>query len=213
MELIGNFSEIQVRVLGCLIEKQATTPEQYPLTVNSLKNACNQKSSRDPVVNYEEGQVGHALRELEALELVSQAWSTRAAKYEQHCQKVLGLRQKDIAVLCILMLRGPQTAGEIRTRSQRLYEFDDIDDVEYVLKRLIEHEPAIVMQLPKQPGQSIQRYAHLLCGEPDLKQFALSGPVSSGSSSELEERVSHLESEIQTLNEKLDRLVEQLGSD
>lgn len=196
-------TDIQVRVLACLMEKKTTTPDQYPLTLNAIKNACNQKTSRVPVVSYYEGEIGHTLRELEDMGLVSEAWSTRAAKYEHHFGKVLEVMQKDKAVLCTLMLRGPQTAGEIRNHCQRLYSFDDIDDVDYVLGRLAEREPAMIMQLPRQAGHKEQRFAHLLAGEPDLSKLP-PPPVSARSG--LEERVSRLESEVEALKRQLSDL-------
>ena len=193
-----------MRVLGCLVEKKATTPDQYPLTLNAIKNACNQKTSRVPVVSYYEGEIGHTLRELGDLGLVGEAWSTRAAKYEHHFEKVLEVMQKDKAVLCTLMLRGPQTSGEIRNHSLRLYAFDDIDDVDYVLQRLAEREPSMVMELAKQAGQKEQRFVHLLAGEPDLSK--LPAPAVS-SRSGLEERVSRLESEVEALKQQLSDLL------
>ena len=204
MALETELTEIQLRVLGCLVEKKATTPDQYPLTINAIKNACNQKTNRLPVVSYYEGEIGHTLRELEDLGLVSEAWSTRAAKYEHHFEKVLEVMQKDKAVLCTLMLRGPQTAGEIRNHCQRLYAFDDIDDVDYVLGRLDERDPAMVMQLPKQAGQKEQRFVHLLGGEPDLSNLP-APPVSARAG--LEERVSRLESELEALKQQLSDLL------
>jgi uncharacterized protein YceH (UPF0502 family) len=204
MALETELTEIQARVLACLVEKKATTPDQYPLTLNAIKNACNQKSSRFPVTSYYEGEIGHSLRELEELGLVSEAWSTRVAKYEQHFGKVLEVLQKDQAVLCTLMLRGPQTAAEIRNHSQRLYAFDDIDDVDYMLQRLAEHEPAMVMQLPRQAGQKEQRFVHLLCGEPDLSNLP-APPVSARTG--LEERVSLLEAEVEALKQQLSALL------
>ena len=203
MALETELTEIQARVLACLVEKKATTPDQYPLTLNAIKNACNQKSSRFPVTSYYEGEIGHSLRELEELGLVSEAWSTRVAKYEQHFGKVLEVLQKDQAVLCTLMLRGPQTAAEIRNHSQRLYAFDDIDDVDYMLQRLAEREPAMVMQLPRQAGQKEQRFVHLLCGEPDLSNLP-APPVSARAG--LEERVSLLEAEVEALKQQLSAL-------
>ena len=113
-------SAIQVRVLGCLIEKKETTPDQYPLTLNALKNACNQKTARNPVTSYTDGEVGHTLRELETLGLVREAWGARVAKYEHLAAKGLNLHGKGLAVLCPLMLRGPQTLGELRINSHRL---------------------------------------------------------------------------------------------
>jgi uncharacterized protein YceH (UPF0502 family) len=196
---------MQVRVLGCLVEKQQTTPEQYPLTVNSLRNACNQKSSREPVTAYTEGEVGHTLRELEALKLVKEAWSTRAAKYEQRLSNALGLTGKSMALLCSLMLRGPQTLGELKTHSHRLHEFDDLDDVQYVLDKLAAAEPPLAVLLERQPGQKEARYAHLLCGQPQISagnSRASSRPAVSG----LEQRVVELEAQVAELTARLDEL-------
>jgi uncharacterized protein YceH (UPF0502 family) len=152
---------IQIRVLGCLIEKKQTTPEQYPLTLNGLRTACNQKTARQPVTAYTEGEVGHTVRELEASGLVREAWGARVAKYEHQAGKVLGLQSKGLALLCPLMLRGPQTPGELKTNAHRLFEFDDLDDVQYTLQRLAEHEPPLVMALPRQPGQKAERVTEL----------------------------------------------------
>ena len=121
---------IQVRVLGCLMEKKETTPDQYPLTLNALRNACNQKSSRFPVTNYTEGEVGHTIRELEGMDLAAEAWGSRVARYEHKVNQALGLHSKGIALLTTLMLRCSQTLGEWRTHSHRMYEFDDLDDVQ-----------------------------------------------------------------------------------
>jgi len=201
MTLETQLTDIQVRILGCLIEKQHTTPDQYPLTLNALKNACNQKTSRVPVVNYYEGEIGAALNELESLNLVVKAWSSRAPKYEHRLPRELDIQSSAIAVLCALMLRGPQTTGELRNHTQRLHQFDDIDDVEYVLGRLQNREPSLVLQLPKQPGQKEQRFVHLLAGEPDIE--ALTTAVVMSSQSPLEQRVTELEQTVKQLQEKL----------
>lgn len=196
---------MQVRVLGCLVEKQQTTPDQYPLTVNSLRNACNQKSSREPVTAYTEGEVGHTLRELEALHLVKEAWGTRAPKYEQRLSNALGLTSKSMAILCTLMLRGPQTPGELKTHSHRLHEFTDLDDIQYVLDKLAGAEPPLTTLLPRQPGQKEARYAHLLCGQPQLPavtQRTAARPVVSG----LEQRVAELEAQVAELSARLELL-------
>ncbi|MDX1569287.1 MAG: YceH family protein [Xanthomonadales bacterium] len=192
-------SEIQVRVLGCLVEKEATTPDQYPLTINALRSACNQKTARDPVMSCEEGEVGHAVRQLEEMGLTHQAWSARAARWEHRMGKGFGFRPKDLAVMATLMLRGPQTAAEIRSHCGRLFEFEDVDDVEYVLGRLMERDPPLVVQLPRLPGQKGVRYMHLLCGEPDLEALAAAAPAPAATRSALEERVSRLESEVAEL--------------
>lgn len=195
-------TDAEVRVLGCLLEKRATTPDQYPLTLNALRTACNQKTNRHPVVSYHEGEVGHAARELEAKGLLRVAWAARSQKYEHQIENVLGIRQKDVAVLCPLMLRGPQTAGEIRTRCARLYSFDDIDDVEYVLNRLAERDPALVVKLPRLAGHKEQRYAHLLAGEPDVSDLPPpSAPTNRAS--ELEQRIAALEAEVADLRQRL----------
>jgi len=163
---------IQARVLGCLMEKKETTPDQYPLSLNALRNACNQRSSRDPVMNCTEGEVGHAVRELQGMKLVSEVWGSRVPRYEHTVAKALGLHSKGIALLSTLMLRGPQTLGELRNHSQRLYAFDDLDDVQFALQKLAEHEPPLATALPRQLGQKEGRFAHLLCGEPELPEPA-----------------------------------------
>jgi len=200
MTLTKTLTDIQVRILGCLIEKQHTTPEQYPLTLNALKNACNQKTSRSPVVNYYEGEIGTTLNELESMQLVSKAWSARAPKYEHRLPKELDIQHSAVAILCALMLRGPQTAGELRNHTQRIHPFDDIDDVEYVLERLNKREPSMVLMLPKQPGQKEERYVHLLAGEPDLDAIAM--PVVQRQSP-LEQRVIDLEDQVKQLQARL----------
>ena len=197
-------SAIQVRVLGCLIEKKETTPDQYPLTLNALKNACNQKTARNPVTSYTDGEVGHTLRELETLGLVREAWGARVAKYEHLAAKGLNLHGKGLAVLCPLMLRGPQTLGELRINSHRLYEFDDLDDLQYALKRLSEHEPPMVVKLPRQPGQKEERYAHLLSGEPEIPEV-LPGRAHLPKD-ELLSRIEILESELEALLERIGRI-------
>ncbi len=201
MALTTELSPIQVRILGCLIEKEGTTPDQYPLTLNALKNACNQKSNRFPITNYYEGEIGNNLRQLGELRLVSEIWAPRAPKYKHHAEEVLEILGKEKAVLCVLMLRGPQTAGEIRGRCHRLHEFDDVDDVEYVLGRLGERDPAYVTALPRQAGQKEQRYMHLLAGAPDPAELqAAQAPTRAG----LTERVEQLEREVAWLKQKLD---------
>ena len=195
---------MQVRVLGALMEKKETTPDQYPLTLNALRNACNQKTARNPVVAYTEGQVGHTVRELEGLGLVREAWGARVAKYEHEAGKALGLQSKGLALMCALMLRGPQTLGELRTNTQRLYEFNDLDDVHYMLQRLAEHEPPLAVCLPRLPGQKEARYAHLLSGAPDPADFAAPAAVPAApAGADLEARVTALEAEVAELREEL----------
>jgi len=199
-------SAIQVRVLGCLLEKAETTPEQYPLTVNSLRLACNQKTARFPLVNYSEGEVGHTVRELQVLGYVKEAWGARVAKYEHQAGKVLGLQSKGLAVLCVLMLRGPQTLAEIKANTHRLHEFGDLDDVAHMLGRLAEHEPPLAMLLPRLPGQKESRYVHLLSGEPDLSKLEFRPSAAAAASGELEARVEALERVVEEMRQELNEL-------
>jgi uncharacterized protein YceH (UPF0502 family) len=169
---------VQVRVLGALMEKEIATPETYPLSLNALVAACNQRSSRDPVMELTEEQVRQALHGLEDLGLTSVARDSRVAKYEHRIRTVLPLRRDETAVLCLLFLRGPQTPGELRSRSERLFSFDGLDAVESTLERMMtrpagspdggasgaENYGPLVVVLPRQPGSREARYAHLLGG-------------------------------------------------
>jgi uncharacterized protein YceH (UPF0502 family) len=166
---------VQVRVLGALMEKEIATPEAYPLSLNALVAACNQKSSRDPVMEVTEEQVRQALHGLEDLGLTAVVRDSRVAKYEHRIRTVLNLRRDEAAVLCLLFLRGPQTPGELRSRSERLYSFDGLNAVESTLERMMSSPPAenaaslrrpgpLVAVLPRQPGSREARYAHLLGG-------------------------------------------------
>lgn len=177
---------IQLRVLGSLIEKEIATPENYPLSLNSLVNACNQKSSRDPVLALTEEEVRQALHSLEDLALIAPVHDGRVPKYEHRIRSVLNLRRDETAALCLLMLRGPQTPGEIRSRADRLYTFDDLAAVQATLDRLAarnsgEEDPAktgpLTVQLPRQPGSRESRYAHLLGAAPDLSQSQPAKPA------------------------------------
>lgn len=208
---MNELTSIQARVLGCLIEKKETTPEQYPLTLNGLKNACNQKTARNPVTSYNEGEIGHTLRELESMGIVTEVWGARVPKYEHLAAKALGLQSKGLALLGPLMLRGPQTLGELKTNSHRLYDFGDLDDVQYALQRLMEHEPPLVVSLPRQTGQKEIRFAHLLCGEPEIPEpaaYYAAAPSTGG----LASRVDALEEELESLKQEIDRLKERLQS-
>ena len=199
---MNDLTPIQIRVLGCLMEKKETTPEQYPLTLNALRNACNQKSSRYPVVSYSEGEVGHTLRELEALDLVREEWGARVAKYQHLANKTMDLHSKGIALICVLMLRGPQTLGELKINTHRLFDFDDLDDVQFAVQQLIEREPSMVVALPRQPGQKEGRYAHLLSGEPDIPVPSMA-TIPAASAPGLETRVAELEAQLADLQERL----------
>ncbi len=205
VQKVFDLSPIQVRVLGALIEKKETTPDQYPLTVNSLRNACNQKSARSPVTAYSEGEVGHTLRELMEMDLVREAWGARVSKYEHRVDKAWKLYSRSLAVVCVLMLRGPQTLGELRTHSHRLFEFDDLEDVRLVLDKLI--EAGYATALPRQPGQKEGRFTHLLCGEPEITEVAAPASRNPGASlprDELLERIDALEARVAALENALE---------
>jgi uncharacterized protein YceH (UPF0502 family) len=158
-------------VIGSLIEKQITTPEYYPLSLNALTNACNQISNRDPVVSFDEKTVARAIDSLREKKL---AWMVtgvgRVPKYEHRLTETLQLASQELAVLCVLMLRGPQTVGEIRGRTGRLYEFNELDEVELTLQALMAAQPSLVVKLPRQPGTKESRYAHLLSGEVEVEE-------------------------------------------
>jgi uncharacterized protein YceH (UPF0502 family) len=206
----------EVRVLGALIEKEITTPEYYPLSLNALVNACNQKSSRDPVMQLDEIAVQRSLAHLEELELVRQVYDSRVPKFEHQTRSRLDLRRPEIAVLCLLMLRGPQTPGELRNRSDRLHSFDDIAAVQSVLERLSreageedsaqrKEQGPLVTLLPRQPGEKEARYAHTLSGVPEpVRREAVAAAIANSSS----DRLAQLESEIAELR----RMVEALES-
>jgi uncharacterized protein YceH (UPF0502 family) len=153
---------VELRVLGCLIEKQRTTPEAYPLSLNALRLACNQSTNRDPVVDYDEPTIRTALDRLSQRRWVRLASGpgSRAVKFRHLFDEALGLSNEEAAILCVLMLRGPQTPGELNQRTQRLHSFAGLDEIDGVLTRLIERE--LVSQLPRRPGQKEQRYGHLL---------------------------------------------------
>ena len=164
-----NFMDIlltddEVRVLGCLMEKEMATPDYYPLTLNALANACNQKSNREPVVSYDEATVIYALNGLRERKLIRQSNLSRVAKYEQIFSQELKLVTSEQAIICILFVRGPQTLGEIRNRTERLYAFPNLDEVQKAITNL--EDMQLVAKLPRQPGRKECRYAHLLSGEP-----------------------------------------------
>jgi uncharacterized protein len=195
---------IQARVLGALIEKEITTPEYYPLSLNALLAACNQKSSRDPVMSLVEGDVRSALRDLEDANLVSTTHDTRVPRYENRARTVFNLRRDETAILCLLLLRGPQTPGELRQRSDRLFSFDDIPAVLSAVNRLMERDEALVALLPRQAGSKEPRYAHLLGGPVEID--VTTSPVRESGES-LAARVQRLEEEVSELRSRLERLL------
>lgn len=207
--IVQELSAIQARVLGCLMEKKETTPEQYPLTLNALRNACNQKSARDPVTDYSEGEIGHVVRELQERDWVREEWGARTPKYSHRVGQVLGLHSRGLALLCVLMLRGPQTPGELKSHCQRLFAFDDLDDVLFALANLQKNDPPLVDALPRQAGQKEIRYMHLLCGTPEPTESNAprrARPAEPTAQTGLEGRVVALEQELAELRKRLANL-------
>ncbi|MDP2746368.1 YceH family protein [Pseudomonas sp.] len=198
---------IEARVLGCLIEKQLTTPEAYPLTLNALVLACNQKTSREPVLNLTAGQVGQALRSLEGREMARLVMGSRADRWEHRADKALELVAAQVVLLGLLLLRGPQTINELLTRSSRMHDFDDAEQVQHHLERLISRELACL--LPRQSGQREDRYMHLL-GDPADLQAALAAranePQRATAGGQQDERLEALEARIAALEERLAQL-------
>jgi len=200
----------ELRVLGVLMEKSKTTPDYYPMTINSLVAACNQKTSRKPVVQYDDDIVATALNTLKRRGLISTATggSDRSTKYKHNFAIVYPVIPAEVALICLLMLRGPQTPGELNTNSGRLYEFESIEEVQEVLERLATAETPYLVQLPRRPGQKEVRYAHLLSGIPDITEDEDEHTAKTPGG--LEVRVAKLEQELATLREEFDKLMKEL---
>lgn len=205
-------TDAEVRVLGCLIEKWATTPEHYPLSTNALVNACNQKTNREPVTNLSERDVIAAMMELRANKLCRSISSGRTDKHKHVLDEALGLDEHEVAVLAIMLLRGPQTPGELRARTERYVSFDSVDEVERVLKTLVESERPLVVDLGRGPGQSQNRFMHLLGGHVDFE--AADVAAVSQSSSDVpsrQDRIAAIEARVEDLFDRITRLERELG--
>ncbi|MEA3412647.1 MAG: DUF480 domain-containing protein [Pseudomonadota bacterium] len=213
-------SPFEARLIGSLIEKEITTPEQYPLSLNALVNAVNQKSNRDPVYELDEPTVQQLLDELRKKHLVSDktGFGSRVSKYRQRfCNTEFGELQftaQELGVVCVLLLRGPQTPGELRTRTNRLCRFDDVHEVQATLERLTEREDGpFVVRLPREPGKREMRYAHLFGGEVQLPEPAEAPDDPVGLTDSDQERLDRLEQEIGELRGEIERLKERLPLD
>jgi hypothetical protein len=204
--------EIEVRVLGSLLEKEITTPDYYPLSLNALINACNQKSNRDPVMALDESAVRQALDSLNEKSLGGQATSadSRVPKYAHRLQEVFNFDRREMGVLCVLLLRGPQTPGELRGRTERMYKFADLGAVESALHRLMEREPPLVKKLARQPGTKESRYAHLLAGDVEGWIAPAEAQPVAATGGQDEQRISRLETEVQGLRTEIADLQQQL---
>jgi uncharacterized protein YceH (UPF0502 family) len=215
-EIVLNQNE--ARVLGCLVEKEATTPDNYPLSINALVNACNQKSNRDPVMELDEQSVRDALRGLQDMGLAGTASSAegRVTKYEHRLGEAFNYARREYALMCVLLLRGPQTPGELRGRGERIFTFESLDQVHYGLGLLAKREPPQVVVLPRQPGTKESRYAHLLSGPVDVSAWeasasaAFSTPHSAAPSID-GERIEKLEADVAELRRDLDDMKQQLA--
>ncbi|CAE6920252.1 hypothetical protein ACOMICROBIO_GDFFDHBD_01934 [Vibrio sp. B1REV9] len=207
---------IEARVIGCLIEKEVTTPDQYPLSLNALTNACNQKSNREPVMSLPEADVFDAIDALIERRLVSDesSFNSRVSKYQHRfCNTEFGdlqLTEQEKGIICCMLLRGAQTPGEIRTRTNRLATFSDVKEVENVLEHLASDERGpLVVKLPREAGKRESRYMHLFCGEVDMSELAAAVTAPSSASAE---RITQLEQEVAQLKEELEALKEQVES-
>lgn len=206
---------VEVRIIGALIEKQITTPDYYPMTMNALVNACNQLSNRDPVVSYDEKTVHDTLFELRGKRFARMISGSdhRVPKYEQIFTDEFNLAPDETAVMCVLMLRGPQTVGEIRGRTGRLHDFKELAEVEETLKNLAERSPdPLVVRLPRQPGTKESRFAHLLCGNIDLEALKAEAEAETPTVTAVpssRDRLDQLEREVARLREEQDELKRQ----
>jgi len=212
-------TEIETRVLGSLIEKDITTPDYYPLSLNALVNACNQKNNRDPVMTLDEIAVRDALATLQEKRLAGPASGadSRVTKFEHRLQEVFNFDRREIAVVCVLLLRGPQTPGELRSRTDRMYHFEALDDVVSTLDRLAQREPPLAAILPRQPGTKESRYTHLFSGEPPelsvepANVARAPSPATAGANSTAA-RLVGLEEEVSRLRQELSEVQQQLAA-
>jgi uncharacterized protein YceH (UPF0502 family) len=207
-------NEVEARVLGALLEKEITTPDYYPLSLNALVNACNQKSNRDPVMNLDENSVRNALRTLHDNSLARSvsAADSRVTKYEHRLQEAFNFDRREASIFCELLLRGPQTPGELRSRAERMHHFDDLGEVQSALQRLMNREPPLVKVLARQPGTKESRYVHLLSGdvEPVSSSSPREAPAVAGR--ENADKFSRLELEVAELRKDIADLKQQFAA-
>ena len=203
MDILLN--EVEARIVGCLIEKEATTPEYYPLTLNALVAACNQKSNRFPVVEYDEKTVQQSLDDLREKNIVYVFYgsNSRVPKYKHILPKLLGIDRHEVAIICVLLLRGFQTVGELKERSQRIYEFESLNEVHQTLDELRKRDEPLIAELPKQPGQKESRYAHLLSGEISAEMLE---SVPHTPTQARQDQIAKLEAEVEELKTKYETL-------
>lgn len=208
-------NDMEARVLGSLMEKQLTTPDQYPLTLNSLQLACNQKTSREPVTNYDSGPLQRCVSELQDRQLIAVDYGSRAARYDQRLTRVLSVDKATQAILTVMLLRGAQTVAEILTRTQRMVEFASPQALEEKLQSLCVKTKPLVIHIPRLPGQREDRYTHLLCGQPDISAIAAQAAANKSAGGDTradqEEKIISLELRIATLEKQVAALMELNG--
>ncbi len=210
---------VEARVLGALVEKEVTTPDYYPLSLNALMNACNQKSNREPTMDLDEDEIRQGLHGLEEKRLAGRARSSdgRVTKYEHWLQEAFNFTRGEIAAICVLLLRGPQTLGEIRGRTDRLFHFEELSDVQTTLQKLMDREPPLVKVLPRQPGTKEARYAHLFSGDVATFEVAASSAIATGAAENseriaaLEEQIAALQSDAAEMKQQIEKLMRVLG--
>jgi uncharacterized protein YceH (UPF0502 family) len=211
---LRTLTAVEARIVGVLVEKQATVPDTYPMSLNALVGGCNQKTARDPVMQLGEPELLAAIDDLKALHLVLEGSGSRVTRYEHNLGRVLGVPSQAVALLAMLMLRGPQTAAELRTHCERLHRFADVSSVEGFLDELASKEPARVVKLPRAPGAREPRWAHLLCGPVDASLLRAAPDASGGRDDELaflRAEQARLSAEVATLRAQVQRLAGELG--
>jgi len=200
------FSPAEARVLACLMEKELTVPDNYPLTLNSLTLACNQKSNREPVLHLAEGEVGHTAKDLVDRDLIKIEYGDRAHRFEHNARKALSLNKAEQALLCVMMLRTPQTLNELKVRTKRMIDFSGQDEIIQTIEHMNERENALIQPIPKGPGQREDRYTHLLCGEVEVSQAhpesTFAPPLDEDKLDVLEARIEALEARIIALESR-----------
>jgi uncharacterized protein YceH (UPF0502 family) len=211
-QILPILDAVELRVLGVLIEKNKTTPDYYPMTLNSLTAACNQKTSRNPIVQYDEETVVIGLNSLKKKGFVSNAegGTSRSVKYKHNFTLVFPLTSAELAIMCLLFLRGPQTQGELNTNSARLFEFESLEEVHEVLNKLLSSETPLITLLPKRAGQKEARYSHLLGETPEFEEQELPEEPARKYVNELEARLSLVETELAVVKESLNKLMKEL---
>ena len=202
---------MEARILGALMEKQLTTPDAYPLTLNSFMLACNQKTSREPVTNYEQGEIQRCASDMQEKKWIELDYGARAARYDQRLTRVLGLDKAAQALLNVMLLRGPQTLSELLTRTQRMFEFENVETVEEKLQHLCAKTTPHFVKIPRAPGQREDRYMHLLCGAPDLAAIASMASSARQSHSVDDEQITQLTKKVEMLESAMEKMEKKLA--